>query len=231
MKKKYSKRFKKLLEISKEKKTLMIEDVISKVKKNCTTKFDESIDVSFLLNIKQKKEKLNLRTVVHLPNGNGKKVKVAVLCEESKVSEAKDSGADIVGAEELIEKVKNGEINFDKCIATPKMMSKVSVLGQILGPKGLMPNPKLGTVTNDLAAAIKNIKSGQVEYKTDKAGLIHAPVGKISFSDDELKKNIVFFLDELKKKKPENSKGVFIKKFFITSTMGPGLQVDSTSVM
>ena len=160
-----------------------------------------------------------------------KKIKIAVFADGDDLKKAKDSGADIVGSEELVDKVKNGEINFDKCIATPGMMPKVSVLGQILGPKGLMPNPKLGTVTNDLSSAIKNIKSGQIEYKTDKAGLVHAPVGKISFSDDELKKNIVFFLDELKKKKPENSKGVFIKKFFIASTMGPGLQVDSTSVM
>jgi large subunit ribosomal protein L1 len=184
-----------------------------------------------VLGIDAKKSDQQIRGVISLPKMPSKKIKVAVFADGDDLKKAKDSGADIVGAEELVEKVKNGEINFDKCIATPKMMAKVSVLGQILGPKGLMPNPKLGTVTNDLAAAIKNIKSGQVEYKTDKAGLIHAPIGKISFSDDELKKNIVFFLDEIKKKKPENSKGVFIKKFFITSTMGPGLQVDSTSVM
>ena len=208
-----------------------IEEAISTSKKFASKNFDETLDVTVVLGINAKKSDQQIRGVISLPKMPAKKIKVAVFADGDDLKKAKDSGADIVGAEELVEKVKNGEINFDKCIATPKMMSKVSVLGQILGPKGLMPNPKLGTVTNDLAAAIKNIKSGQVEYKTDKAGLIHAPIGKISFSDDELKKNIVFFLDELKKKKPENSKGVFIKKFFITSTMGPGLQVDSTSVM
>tara|TARA_X000000950_G_scaffold88807_1_gene111844 strand:- start:12251 stop:12940 length:690 start_codon:yes stop_codon:yes gene_type:complete len=208
-----------------------IEEAISTSKKFASKNFDETLDVTVVLGIDAKKSDQQIRGVISLPKMPAKKIKVAVFADGDDLKKAKDSGADIVGAEELVEKVKNGEINFDKCIATPKMMSKVSVLGQILGPKGLMPNPKLGTVTNDLAAAIKNIKSGQVEYKTDKAGLIHAPIGKISFSDDELKKNIVFFLDELKKKKPENSKGVFIKKFFITSTWGPGLQVDSTSVM
>ena len=159
------------------------------------------------------------------------KIIVAVLTKGEKQNEAKEAGADIVGETDLIDSISAGKIDFDLIIATPDMMPSIGKVAKILGPKGLMPNPKLGTVTNDLASAIKNIKSGQVEYKTDKAGLIHAPIGKISFSDDELKKNIVFFLDELKKKKPENSKGVFIKKFFITSTMGPGLQVDSTSVM
>ena len=208
-----------------------IEEAISTSKKFASKKFDETLDVIVVLGIDAKKSDQQIRGVISLPKMPSKKINVAVFADGDDLKKAKDSGADIVGAEELVEKVKNGEINFDKCIATPKMMAKVSVLGQILGPKGLMPNPKLGTVTNDLASAIKNIKSGQIEYKTDKAGLIHAPVGKISFSDDELKKNIVFFLDELKKKKPENSKGVFIKKFFINSTMGPGLQVDSTSVM
>ena len=208
-----------------------IEEAISTSKKFASKNFDETLDVTVVLGINAKKSDQQIRGVISLPKMPAKKIKVAVFADGDDLKKAKDSGADIVGAEELVEKVKNGEINFDKCISTPKMMSKVSVLGQILGPKGLMPNPKLGTVTNDLASAIKNIKSGQIEYKTDKAGLIHAPVGKISFSDDELKKNIVFFLDELKKKKPGNSKGVFIKKFFITSTMGPGLQVDSTSVM
>ena len=208
-----------------------IEEAISTSKKFASKNFDETLDVTVVLGIDAKKSDQQIRGVISLPKMPAKKIKVAVFADGDDLKKAKDSGADIVGSEELVEKVKNGEINFDKCISTPKMMSKVSVLGQILGPKGLMPNPKLGTVTNDLASAIKNIKSGQVEYKTDKAGLIHAPIGKISFSDDELKKNIVFFLDELKKKKPENSKGVFIKKFFITSTMGPGLQVDSTSVM
>lgn len=215
----------------KDKIIFKIEEAIATSKKFASKKFDETIDVIVVLGIDAKKSDQQIRGVISLPKMPSKKIKIAVFADGDDLKKAKDSGADIVGSEELVDKVKNGEINFDKCIATPGMMPKVSVLGQILGPKGLMPNPKLGTVTNDLSSAIKNIKSGQVEYKTDKAGLVHAPVGKISFSDDELKKNIVFFLDELKKKKPENSKGVFIKKFFITSTMGPGLQVDSTSVM
>ena len=165
-----------------------IEEAISTSKKFASKKFDETLDVTVVLGIDSKKSDQQIRGVISLPKMPSKKIKVAVFADGDDLKKAKDYGADIVGAEELIEKVKNGELNFDKCIATPKMMSKVSVLGQILGPKGLMPNPKLGTVTNDLASAIKNIKSGQVEYKTDKAGLIHAPVGKISFSDDELKK-------------------------------------------
>jgi large subunit ribosomal protein L1 len=160
-----------------------------------------------------------------------KNVKIAVIADGDDIEKAKAAGAEIVGSDDLIESIKKGEMNFDKCISTPKMMVKVSSLGQILGPKGLMPNPKLGTVTNDVANAIKNIKLGQVEYKTDKGGIIHVSVGKISFSEDELKKNIEFLLEEIKKKKPETSKGIFIKKFFINSTMGPGLQVDPTSVM
>ena len=215
----------------KDKIIFKIDEAIATSKKFASKKFDETLDVIVVLGIDAKKSDQQIRGVTSLPKMPSKKIKIAVFADGDDLIKAKDSGADIVGSEELVDKVKNGEINFDKCIATPGMMPKVSVLGQILGPKGLMPNPKLGTVTNDLSSAIKNIKSGQVEYKTDKAGLVHAPVGKISFSDDELKKNIVFFLDELKKKKPENSKGVFIKKFFITSTMGPGLQVDSTSVM
>ena len=160
-----------------------------------------------------------------------KNIKIAVFADGDDIDKAKAAGAEIVGGEDLIDTIKKGEMNFDKCISTPKMMVKVSALGQILGPKGMMPNPKLGTVTNDLATAIKNIKLGQVEYKTDKAGIVHVSVGKISFTEDELKKNIEFLLAEIKKKKPETSKGIFIKKFFINSTMGPGLQVDPTSVM
>ena len=150
MKKKFSKRFKKLLETSKEKNSLKVEDVISKVKKNCTTKFDESIDVSFSLNLKQKKDKFNLRTIVNLPNGNGRKVRVAVLCEESKISEAKNSGAELYDSEKLINDITSGKIKFDTLVATPVMMKKMAKLGKVLGPKGLMPNPKLGTVTNDI---------------------------------------------------------------------------------
>ena len=189
------------------------------------------MDISIILGIDAKKSDQQIRGVLSLPKMPEKKVKVAVFADGDDIKKSKDAGAEIVGSDDLIEMVKKGEINFDKCISTPKMMVKVSSLGQILGPKGLMPNPKLGTVTNDVEEAIKKIKSGQIEFKTDKAGIIHASMGKLSFSETELKKNILFFLEEIKKKKPETSKGIFVKKFFITSTMGPGLQVDPTSVM
>ena len=177
MKNKSSKRYKKLIEISKDKKSETIDEAIAKVKKNCTTKFDESIDVSFLLNLKSKKEEKNIRTVVNLPNGNGKKVKIAVLCEDSKIQEAKEAGADISGSESLISDITSGKINFDKLISTPSMMSKISKLGKILGPKGLMPNPKLGTVTNDIKMSVKALKSGQIEIKNDEDGYIAASIG------------------------------------------------------
>ena len=178
MKKKLSKRYKKLLEISKDKKSESISDAITKVKKNCTSKFDESIDVSFLLNLKSKKEETNLRTIVNLPNGNGKKLKIAVLCEESKINEAKDSGAEPFGSDNLINDIMSGKIDFDKLIATPAMMSKMGKLGKILGPKGLMPNPKLGTVTNNIKSSVKALKSGQIEIKNDKDGNLAASIGK-----------------------------------------------------
>jgi len=220
MKKKFSNRFKKLLEISKEKKSLMIEDVISKVKKNCTTKFDESIDVSFLLNLKQKKDKFNLRTVVNLPNGNGKKVKVAVLCEENKMSEAKDAGAELYDSEKLINDITSGKIKFDKLVATPAMMKKMGKLGKVLGPKGLMPNPKLGTVTNDIKSTVKALKSGQIEIKNDEDGNLGASIGKKSFADDKIKKNFDSLLQAISKEKPSGIKGNFIQSAFLTSTMG-----------
>ena len=206
-------------------------DALDLVKKHKSKKFDESVDVSVILGIDAKKSDQQVRGVLSLPKMPEKKIKIAVFAEGDDVEVAKKNGADIVGSDDLIELVKKGNIKFDKCISTPQMMVKVSSIGQILGPKGIMPNPKLGTVTKDLAEAIKNIKAGQVEYKTDKAGIVHLSIGKISFSDDELKKNIAFFFAELQKKKPTSSKGIFIKKVYINSTMGPGLQVDPTSVM
>jgi len=208
-----------------------LDEALSITKKFASKKFDENLDISVILGIDAKKSDQQIRGVISLPKMPKKDVKIAVFADGDDIKKAQDAGADIVGAEELIDKVKQGELDFDKCISTPKMMVKVSSLGQILGPKGLMPNPKLGTVTNDLKEGIKNIKSGQIEFKTDKAGIVHVPIGKVSFTDDEIKKNLLFFMEELKKRKPENSKGIFIKKFFINSTMGPGLQVDSTSVM
>ena len=215
-----SKRYKKLLETSNEKKAWIVDDVIKKIKKNCTTKFDESIDISCLLNLKHKKEEMSLRTLVNLPNGNGKKVNLAVLCEESKIKEAKESGAEIAGFDNLVNDITNGKINFDKLIATPATMSKIGKLGKILGPKGLMPNPKFGTVTNDIKTTVKAIKSGQIEIKNDKDGNIAASIGKKSFSDTKLKENYDALINTLQKEKPSGIKGNFILSAYLTSTMG-----------
>ena len=220
MKIKASKRFKKLLELIKDKKSLKISEVIPKVKNNCTTKFDESIDVSVLLNLKQKKEELSLRTIVNLPHGSGKKVRVAVLCEEGKNDEAKKSGADVYGSETLVSDITSGKINFDKLVATPAMMSKMGKLGKILGPKGLMPNPKLGTVTNNIESIVKALKTGQIEIKNDKDGNIGASIGKKSFSNNKIIENFDALMQTILKDKPSKIKGDFILSVFLTSTMG-----------
>jgi len=203
-----------------------IKKLIPEIKKNCTTKFDESVDLSFQINNKQKKTEINIRTVVNLPGGTGKKVKVAVVCEETKVTDAKSAGADIVGGDEFIEKIKNGEMNFEKLICTPSMMIKLSKLGKVLGPKGLMPNPKLGSVTEDLKTAITDAKSGQAEIRNDKDGNIGVSIGKKSFTDDKLIKNFNAILDTLEKEKSNNTvKGDLIKSTFITSSMGVSYKV------
>ena len=220
MKNKYSKRYKKLFDLKKTSKHETLEEAIKKIKNNCTAKFDESIDISLNLNLKKKKEELSLRTVVNLPNGNGKKVKIAVLCEESKIKEAKDSGAEIAGSENLVTDISDGKINFDKLIATPAMMSKMGKLGKILGPKGLMPNPKLGTVTNDVTKAVKALKQGQIEIKNDKDGNIGASIGKKSFPDNKIVENYKMFMSTVQKEKPMGIKGDFIQSVFLTSTMG-----------
>ena len=216
-----SKRFKKLPEKTSELQSETIEKILPVIKKNCTTKFDESVDLSFQINNKQKKSEVNIRTVVNLPGGTGKKVKVAVVCEDSKSSEAKAAGADVVGGDDFIERIKNGELNFEKLISTPSMMIKLSKLGKVLGPKGLMPNPKLGSVTEDLKKAISDAKSGQAEIRNDKDGNIGVSIGKKSFSDDKLIKNFNVILETLEKEKSNNTiKGDLIKSAFITSTMG-----------
>jgi len=216
-----SKRFKKLLEKTSELPAEGIEKLIPIIKKNCTTKFDESVDLSFQINNKQKKNEINIRTVVNLPGGSGKKVKVAVVCEDSKSADAKSAGADIVGSDDFIEKIKNGEINFEKLICTPSMMIKLSKLGKVLGPKGLMPNPKLGSVTEDLKTAITDAKSGQAEIRNDKDGNIGVSIGKKSFADDKLIKNYNVIIETLEKEKSNNTvKGELVNSAFVTSTMG-----------
>ncbi len=216
-----SKRFKKLPKDTNKFKPENIEKLLSEIKKNCTTKFDEGIDLSFLINNKQKKNEINLRTFVNMPGGTGKKTKIAVVCEESKIKAAKDSGADLIGGDDLIETIKGGDLNFEKLICTPSMMIKLSKLGKILGPKGLMPNPKLGTVTEDVSKAVKDAKSGQAEIRNDKDGNIGVSIGKKSFSDENLIKNYKAVIDTLEKEKSNlNVKGDLIKQVFITSTMG-----------
>ena len=216
-----SKRYKKLLEKTNELPSAKIDSVLNLIKSNCTTKFDESVDLSFRINNKQKKNEVNLRTVVNLPGGTGKSIKVAVVCEESKIDEAKNANADVVGGDDLVEKIKNGDLNFEKLICTPSMMIKLSKLGKVLGPKGLMPNPKLGTVTNDISKAVKEAKAGQVEIRNDKDGNIGLSIGKKSFEDDKIIKNYLAVIDALEKEKSNLTiKGDLVKQVFITSSMG-----------
>ena len=216
-----SKRFKKLPEKTFDLSAETLDKLLPLVKKNCTTKFDESIDLSLQINNKQKKNEISIRTVVNLPGGSGKKIKVAVVCEETKTNDAKSAGADIVGGDELIEKIKSGEMNFEKLICTPSMMIKLSKLGKVLGPKGLMPNPKLGSVTDDLKTAVSDAKSGQAEIRNDKDGNIGVSIGKKSFTDDKLLKNFNAIIDTLEKEKSNNVvKGDLVKSVFLTSTMG-----------
>jgi len=221
-----SKRFKKLPQKTSELTSDTIEKLLPTIKSNCTAKFDESVDLSIQINNKQKKGEINIRTVVNLPGGTGKKVKVAVVCEDTKASEAKSAGADIVGGDEFIEKIKSGEMNFEKLICTPFMMIKLSKLGKVLGPKGLMPNPKLGSVTEDLKKAVSDAKSGQAEIRNDKDGNIGVSIGKNSFNNDQLVKNFNAILDTLDKEKSTNTlKGDLVKSAFITSTMGVSYKI------
>ncbi len=221
-----SKRYKKLPEKTNELPSAKIDSVLSLIKSNCTTKFDESVDLNFRINNKQKKNEVNLRTVVNLPGGTGKSIKVAVVCEESKIDDAKNANADEVGGDDLVEKIKNGDLNFEKLICTPSMMIKLSKLGKVLGPKGLMPNPKLGTVTNDISKAVKEAKAGQVEIRNDKDGNIGLSIGKKSFEDDQLIKNYTAVIDALEKEKSNLTlKGDLVKQVFITSSMGVSYKI------
>jgi large subunit ribosomal protein L1 len=221
-----SKRYKKLPENTKELPSEKIETLLKSVKSNCTTKFDESVDISFRINNKQKKNEINLRTVVNLPGGTGKSIKVAVVCEDDKFNEAKEANADLVGGDDLVEKIKNGDLNFEKLICTPSMMIKLSKLGKVLGPKGLMPNPKLGTVTNDIAKAVKEAKAGQVEIRNDKDGNIGLSIGKKSFDDETLVKNYNAVIEAIEKEKSNLTiKGDLVRQAFVTSSMGVSYKI------
>ena len=218
---KRSKRFKEISKNIENNKKLDLQNIFEKLISNCTSKFDESIDVSLKINLKQSKGgDFNLRTTMKLPNGNGKKNIIAVLCEQDKVEDAKKSGADIFGSEDLLEKIASGKFNFTKLICTPSMMSKIGKHGKVLGPKGLMPNPKLGTVTSDIKKAVTDLKTGLIEVKNDKDGNVGVSIGRKSFSREKLLENYNFFIDSLKKERPDNMKGEFIKKIYLTSTMG-----------
>ena len=224
--KKKSKRYKEILKTAIKDKKVEAKVAIDLVKKNSTTKFDESIDVTLKINLKQSKGgDLSLRTVVNLPNGSGKKSKVAVLCEPDKIDEAKKAGADIVGSDDLIEKIAAGKFDFTKLICTPAMMGKIGKHGKVLGPKGLMPNPKLGTVTTDIKKAVKDIKTGLVEIRNDKDGNLASTIGRKSFSTEKLLENYNHFIESVKKEKPDTIKGEFIKNAFLTSTMGISYKV------
>jgi len=221
-----SKRYKDLLKTIVKDKKLSTKEILDLVKKNSNTKFDESIDVSLRINTKQSKGgDFSLRTVLKLPNGSGKKEIVAVLCEPDKIEEAKKSNADLVGSDDLIEKISKGKFNFTKLICTPSMMSKIGKHGKVLGPKGLMPNPKLGTVSNDIAKSVSEIKTGLVEIRNDKDGNLASTIGRKSYSADKLLENFNYFIDSVRKEKPETIKGEFIKNIFVTSTMGISYKV------
>ena len=221
-----SKRYKKLPENTRDLQSESVDKLIPILKQNCTTKFDESLDLNLQINNKQKKSEINIRTVINLPGGSSKKVKIGVVCEDNKSQEAKEAGAEVVGGDELIEEIKAGNINFEKLICTPGMMIKLSKLGKVLGPKGLMPNPKLGSVTNDVKKAITDAKSGQVEVRNDKDGNIGLSIGNKSFSDDKLILNFNAVIDALEKEKSNNTiKGDLIKQAFITSTMGVSYKI------
>ena len=221
-----SKRYKALMTLSNKEKRLSVKEILEIVKKSVGTKFDESVDVSLRINLKQSKGgDFSLRTVVKLPNGSGKKEKVAVLCDPDKIEEAKKSGAEVYGSEDLIEKIASSKFDFTKLICTPSMMSKIGKHGKVLGPKGLMPNPKLGTVSNDITKAVKDIKTGLVEIRNDKDGNLASTIGRKSYSAEKLLENYNFFLDSIKKEKPDTIKGEFIKNIFITSTMGLSYKV------
>jgi large subunit ribosomal protein L1 len=207
-----------------------VDEALALVKQNATSKFDETVEVALNLGVDPRHADQMVRGVVNLPKGTGKSVRVAVFAKGAKADEAKAAGADVVGAEDLMETVQGGQIDFDRVIATPDMMGVVGRLGKVLGPKGLMPNPKLGTVTMDVTKAVTDAKSGQVEFRVEKAGIIHAGIGKASFASEDLKANFDAFMDAIVKAKPSGAKGKYVKKIAISSTMGPGVKIDGTEI-
>ncbi len=227
---KLSKRFKAIEEMVEHGKQYAIDEALGLLKQIPHAKFDESVDVSVNLGVDPRKSDQAVRGSTVLPNGTGKNVRVAVFAQGANAEAAKEAGADVVGMDDLAEEVKKGNLDFDVVIASPDAMRVVGQLGQILGPRGLMPNPKVGTVTPDVATAVKNAKAGQVRYRTDKAGIIHATIGKVSFDVDALRENLEALLGDLNKAKPSSAKGVYMKKVTVSSTMGPGLAVDKSTL-
>ena len=226
--KKRSKRYKEINKLSAKGKKIELKDTFDLVKKTSTAKFDESIDVSVKINLKQSKGgDFNLRTIVKLPNGSGKKITVAVLCESDKIEEGKKSGAEVVGSDDLLASIAEGKFNFNKLVCTPAMMGKLGKHGKILGPKGLMPNPKLGTVATDIKKAVQDIKTGLVEVKNDKDGNVASTIGRKSFTNENLMKNFNFFIDSIKKERPDAMKGDLIKSIYLTSSMGISFKVSA----
>ena len=227
---KHSKRFRAAFGTINREKLYSIAEAVKLVKKNATAKFDETIEIAFNLGIDPKQSDQTVRGAVTLPGGTGKTVRVAVFAKDAKAAEAKAAGADIVGAQDLAEKVEKGEINFDRVIATPDMMAVVGKLGKVLGPRGLMPNPKLGTVTPNVTEAVKAAKGGQVQYKADKSGVVHAGIGKASFGEKAIEDNVRAIFGAIHAARPQTIKGTYIKKVTVSSTMGPGLQIDPTEL-
>ena len=209
---------------------LSVEDAVNLIKKAASAKFDETLEIAMNLGVDPRHADQMVRGVVNLPNGTGRDVRVAVFARGAKADEAKAAGADIVGAEDLLEIVQGGKIDFDRCIATPDMMPLVGRLGKVLGPRGMMPNPKVGTVTMDVATAVKNAKAGQVQYRTDKAGLVHATIGRASFEVDALQQNLSALIDALVKAKPAAAKGIYLRRIAVSSTMGAGVRVEPGSL-
>ncbi len=227
---KIAKRLKKIREGIERGKAYPLDEAIRLVKERATARFDETIEVAMNLGVDPRHADQMVRGVVQMPAGTGKQVKVAVFAKGDKADQAREAGADIVGAEDLVEQIQKGEINFDRAIASPDMMPLVGRLGKILGPRGLMPNPKVGTVTPNVAEAVKAAKAGSVEFRVEKAGIVHAGVAKASFSEDKIAENVKALVDAVIKAKPEGAKGTYVKKVSLASTMGPGVQVDLASI-